>query len=63
MERLQGERGVMSEQHRRSSTERVFQQAHLGEVVDGLLEGTHDDLIQKGQGLVTQFQVIAELRV
>lgn len=54
---------MASEQHNVSSTERAFQQAHLGEVVDGLLEGTHDDLIQEGQGLVTQFQVIAELRV
>lgn len=53
----------MSERHNVSSTGRVFQQAHLGEVVDGLLEGTHDDLVQEGQGLVTQFQVIAELRV
>lgn len=47
---------------------RVFQKgsgskAHLGEVVDRLLESTHDDLIQEGQGLITQFQVIAELWV
>lgn len=26
---------------------------NLGEVVDRLLEGTHDDLIQKGHGLIT----------
>ena len=36
---------------------------HLGEVVDRLLESTHDDLIQEGQGLIAQFQVIAELGV
>lgn len=27
--------------------------ANLSEVVDRLLEGTHDDLIQEGHGLVT----------
>lgn len=27
--------------------------ANLGEVVDRLLEGTHDDFIQEGHGLVT----------
>lgn len=26
---------------------------NLGEVVDRLLKGTHDDLIQEGHGLIT----------
>lgn len=36
---------------------------YFGQVVDGLLEGGHDDLVQHGHGLVARLQVGRQLGV